>query len=208
MKKTLSLLLALCFLFSLSVPVFGAWDSDSLYIVMYTKQSYKGTPYEKLFKDHREFLNPENYNISGIEDISIIAAYRDDNPHIEPPYYVLLITLSDTSSLEAHLKAPGLVLSGLVKSAVVMNDFQLQEFRENFVPFASIPESHFALYRKGDIMCVNEVTAYSARTVLRVSVGLEDKDNLPWLIGDMNLDGKLTAEDARKILRISVGLEE
>lgn len=208
MKKTLSLFLALCFLFSLSVPVFAAHDSDSLYIVIYTKPSYKGTPYEKLFKDHREFLNPENYNISGIENISILGAFRSDNPHIDPPYYVLLIELSDTSKLEAHLKAPGLVLSGIANSADVMTAVGLQEFRENFVPWGSFPENHFALYRKGDIMCVNEVTAYSARTVLRVSVGLEKKEDLPWLLGDMNLDGKLTAEDARAILRLSVGLEE
>ena len=208
MKKLLSLLLSLCFLFSLSVPVFGSQDSDSIYIVVYTKQSYKGTPYEELFKDHREFLNPENYNIEGIDEIIILGAYRSDNPHIDPPYYVLALRLTDTSKFEAHLKAPGLVLSGLMKSSEVMTGIGLQEFRESFVPWGTIPENHFALYRKGDIMCVNEVTAYSARTVLRVSVGLQDKEDLPWLLGDMDSDGKLTARDARAILRLSVGLEE
>lgn len=206
MKKILCLCLISFIILIFSVPAFAAENEDA-YIIMYTKQSYKFTKYEKLFSDHREFLNPESYGIDGITDISIIGAYRDDNPHLEPPYYVLLIKLSDKSYINASFCAAEICLKGISNKVFAVKEMELDSFKNEFVPEMSIPEAHFALYTPGDIMCHNSVTSVSARTVLRISVGLENKENYPYLLGDMNGDGKLSAFDARTILRISVGLK-
>lgn len=207
MKKTISLFLTVIFLFVFSLPAFATENEDTDYIIMYTKASYKNTPYEKIFNDHREFLNPDNYGIPVIKDISVIAAYRDDNPHISPPFYVLAIKLTDSNLINASFYAAKIYIKGIADKALAVGKTDYEAFLKNFVPEVTFPESHFALYTPGDIMCYNKVTSASARTVLRISVGLENKENFPWLIGDMNGDGRLTASDARTILRISVGLE-
>lgn len=209
MKKIFALLLSFTLLFTLITPVFAKTPvkEETYYIIMYTKPSYKNTPFEELFKDHREFLNAENYYIEGITDISIIAAYRDDNPHISPPYYVICIEIPAKNLLEASLMALRLFSTGISANVQALDSEGYNTFRENYIPQYTIPESHFALYTPGDIMCYNKVTANSARTVLRISVGLENKENYPYLLGDMNGDGLLTASDARTILRISTGLE-
>ena len=206
MKKILSLCLASVLILICSVPAF-AKENKETYIIMYTKQSYKYTLYENLFSDHREFLNPDNYGIDGIKNISIIAAYRDDNPHIEPPYYVLAIKLSDKGLTKTSFYAAELFAKGLTSKAFAVDETGLNEFKDSFLPEGSICEAHFALYSRGDIMCNNTVDAASARAVLRISVGLDKKENYPYLLGDMNGDSVLTASDARTILRISVGLE-
>lgn len=207
MKKLFSVLLSFIMLFVLITPVFSAENKDTYYIIMYTKKSYKYTPYEELFEDHREFLNPDNYPIDGIKSISVIAACRDDNPHINPPYYVLAIETNAKNMGEASLKTLAVSLRGLCARADAADNEGYTDFLNDFVPEMSLSECHYALYNPGDIMCNNEVTSASARTVLRISVGLEKKENYPYLLGDMNKDGKLTASDARTILRISVGLE-
>ena len=205
MKKLLSFCLVPILLFIFCMPAFAV-ENDDTYIIMYTKQSYKYTLYEDLFSDHREFLNPENYGIKGISDISVIAAYRDDNPQYEPPYYVLAIRLSDKSLAEASFYAAEILMKGISNRAFAADKNGLDEFLDNYLPEGSIPEAHFALYTHGDIMCNNQVDAASARAVLRISVGLDKKENYPYLLGDMNGDGILTASDARTILRISAGL--
>lgn len=207
MKKTISLFLTVIFLFVFSLPAFATENEDTDYIIMYTKASYKNTPYEKIFNDHREFLNPDNYGIPEIKDISVIAAYRDDNPHISPPFYVLAIKLTDSNLINAAFYASKIYIKGIADKAMAVGKTGYEAFLKGFVPEVSLSESHFALYTPGDIMCYNQVTSASARTVLRISVGLESKEDFPWLIGDMNGDGKLTASDARTILRLSVGLE-
>lgn len=207
MKKTISLFLTAIFLFVFSLPAFATENEDTDYIIMYTKASYKNTPYEKIFNDHREFLNPDNYGIPEIKDISVIAAYRDDNPHISPPFYVLAIKLTDSNLINAAFYASKIYIKGIADKAMAVGKTGYEAFLKDFVPEVSLSESHFALYTPGDIMCYNQVTSASARTVLRISVGLENKEDFPWLIGDMNGDGRLTASDARTILRISVGLE-
>lgn len=210
MKKIFTLLLIFTMLFTFISPAFALTPvkKDTYYILVYTKPSYKFTPYEKLFRDHREFLNTENYKIEEITDISIAAAYRDDNPHIHPPYYVLCIEIKAKNGADASRTAVRIFNTGIpAKVRVLADTGEYSKFRENFIPEVTIPEAHFALYTPGDIVCCNEVSAYSARTVLRISVGLENKEDYPWLLGDMNGDGILTASDARTILRISVGLE-
>lgn len=208
MKKFLSLLLSFILLFIFITPVFAEETDETYYIIMYTKPSYKGTPYEELFSDHREFLNRNNYNIKKINSISLIAAYRDDNPEHAPPYYVICIEIPAKNLAEASFLALNLFFTGISANVRAMDLQGYSYFCENFVPYATLPECHFALYTPGDIMCYNEVTASSARTVLRISVGLENYEDYPWLIGDMDRNGKLTASDARTILRISVGLEQ
>lgn len=207
MKKTISLYISFILLFILPVHVFATEKEDTYYIIMYTKTSYKNTPYEELFEDPREFLNPDIYGIDEIKSISVIAAYRDDNPHIRPPYYVLSIEINAENLGEASLKALTIFIRGLSAKSMAVDAEGYAEFLKNYIPEVTLSECHYALYTPGDIMCQNNVTATSARTVLRISVGLEDKEDFPWLIGDMNRDGKLTASDARTILRISVGLE-
>lgn len=206
MKKTLSVCLALVFLLIFSIPAFAS-DNEEAYIIMYARPAYMSSKYKELFSDHRELLKPGNYGIDGISEISIIAAYRDDNPDHEPPYYVLAIRLSDSSKFSPSFYAAKLLIKGISYNAFAADKQELDKFINNFVPFGSIPEAHFALYTPGDIMCFNQVTSASARTVLRLSVGLEKKENYPWLLGDMNGDGILSASDARTILRISAGLE-
>lgn len=207
MKKTLSVLLAFSLLFIFMTPVFSAENKDTYYIIMYTKPSYKYTPYEKLFRDHREFLNPENYGIPGIKSISVIAAYRNDNPRTSPPFYVLSIEIYAENSAEASLRAFSIFSKGLSSDVRAVDEKGYKDFFKNYIPEMTIPEAHYSFYISGNIMCSNEVTAASARAVLRISVGLENKDDFPWLLGDINEDGKLTASDARAILRISAGLE-
>lgn len=207
MKKTISICMALILLFVFPMPAFAAGKKDACYIIMYTKASYKNTPYEELFSDHREFLNSDNYEISGIKSISVIAAYRNDNPHIYPPYYVLAIQLNTKYLSEASLKALNIISRGISPFAWATDTAGYDSFCKKFIPETTVTEAHYALYKPGDIMCFNEVTSASARAVLRISVGLDKKENYPWLIGDMNKDGQLTSSDARTILRISVGLE-
>ena len=207
MKKITAILLSMIFIFSFSAHALATESEDTYYIIMYARPSHMSIKYKELFSDHRELLNPENYKIDGISEISIIAAYRDDNPDHEPPYYVLAIKLSDSSKASASFYAAELLIKGISYKAFAADKQECDEFTDSFVPFVSIPEAHFALYTPGDIMCYNEVTSASARTVLRLSVGLDKKENYPYLLGDMNKDGELTASDARTILRISVGLE-
>ncbi len=209
MKKIFTLLLSFALLFTLIIPVFAKTPEkeETYYIIMYTKPSYRFTPYEELFRDHHEFLNPDNYNIDKISDISIVAAYRDDNPHIHPPYYVLCAEIPAKSITEASLTAIRIFNTGIPARIRAYNYEGYNKFREDFIPQFTVSESHYSLYTPGDIMCNNEVTAGSARAVLRISVGLDNKENYPYLLGDMNGDGLLTASDARTILRISVGLE-
>lgn len=206
MKKTLSVCLAFVFLLIFSIPAFAS-DNKEAYIIMYARPAHMSSKYKELFSDHHELLKPGNYGIDGISEISIIAAYRDDNPDHEPPYYVLAIRLSDNSKISASFYAAKLLIKGISYKAFAADKQEYDKFINNFVPFGSIPEAHFALYTPGDIMCFNQVTSASARTVLRLSVGLEKKENYPWLLGDMNGDGILSASDARTILRISAGLE-
>ncbi len=206
MKIILSLCLVFVFLLIFSMPAFAS-ENEETYIIMYARPSHMSSKYKELFSDHRELLNPGNYKIDGISEISIIAAYRDDNPDHEPPYYVLAIKLSGSSKISASFYAAELIIKGISYKAFSADKHEFNKFINSFVPFGSIPEAHFALYTPGDIMCFNQVTSVSARTVLRLSVGLEKKENYPWLLGDMNGDGILSASDARTILRISVGLE-
>ena len=59
----------------------------------------------------------------------------------------------------------------------------------------------------GDVDYSGTVNAADARTVLRVSVGLENLNKETKIIADVDRDGKVSAADARLVLRYSVGLE-
>lgn len=60
---------------------------------------------------------------------------------------------------------------------------------------------------KGDVDLDGIVTAADARTILRVSAGLEALAGQALLNADIDGDGKITAADARLALRLSAGLE-
>ncbi len=62
------------------------------------------------------------------------------------------------------------------------------------------------LHTMGDLNADGKVDAGEARTVLRVSVGLDKIDYDVAAYADMNHDGVLNAGDAREVLRASVGL--
>ena len=59
----------------------------------------------------------------------------------------------------------------------------------------------------GDVDDDGEVTAWDARLILRMSVGLEKIHNTNFLNADIDGDGKITSQDARLANRMSVGLE-
>lgn len=64
-------------------------------------------------------------------------------------------------------------------------------------------------YIAGDVSCDEKVTAYDARAILRLSIGIEKaEENSIYLRADIDSDGKITAEDARKALRLAVGIRE
>ncbi len=67
--------------------------------------------------------------------------------------------------------------------------------------------SAYECFSKGDANGDGNVSAVDARTVLRISVDLEDIATVDISKCDINGDGKLTAADARGILRLSVKLD-
>lgn len=63
-------------------------------------------------------------------------------------------------------------------------------------------------YSSGDVNDDGTISSDDARTILRVSVELENIDASAFMKADIDEDGKITASDARLALRLSVGLEE
>lgn len=72
-----------------------------------------------------------------------------------------------------------------------------------------MPFSAYALsFIPGDVNCDGKISSDDARTILRLSVGIEKPDNNTLLRADIDIDGSITAADARKALRLSIGFNE
>lgn len=63
-------------------------------------------------------------------------------------------------------------------------------------------------YASGDVDGNGAIKADDARTILRVSVNLENIDTSSFMKADVDGDGKITAKDARTALRYAVGLDK
>ncbi len=209
MKKILSLLLAFVLLTSFCTLCCAAAEGEYL-IVFSTKTDYGLTAYKNVFSDHRNFISASAYGIDGITDIEIIGAFYSDNPHLNPPYYVLCLSTDAATKVKADLIALEIAARGIAYLPKVIKDSEYADYlKELFGADFSIPEDRLISVSKesfGDIDCTGEATANDARTALRIAVGLEKKENYPYLLGDTDHDGEITASDAREILRISVGL--
>ncbi len=209
MKKMLSLLLTFVLLVSFGTLCNAALPGE-YQIVFSTKQSYDGTKYENVFSDHRNFRNVSSYGIDGIIDAEIVGAFCSINPHLDPPYYIICVSTDARTKSEADIIALEMLTRGITYSPKVTKNAGYSFFeKEYFGADFMIPENRLTRFSGdnfGDIDCTGEVTALDARTALRISVGLDKKENYPYILGDMDYDGKITASDAREILRVSVGL--
>lgn len=209
MKKFISLILSLSMIFTLSITSKAVFFSGSYEILFYTKQSYENTKYEYVFYNHRNLLNKLLYGINGIDHIREYAAFRSVNPQTNPPFYILRAETSAKTREEAQKIADKLISSGISDKATVMDLEEFSVFNSEFTPesfFCEILGVKSSASNFGDIDCTGDVTASDARTALRISVGLENKNDYPYLRGDMDYNGRITASDAREILRVSVGL--
>lgn len=205
MKKIFIILLSVCLIISFSVTSFAVYFTGEYEVMFKTKASYENTEYEDIFSDHRNFLDPEVLGIPGISSVGIYWASYGINPDINPPYYILRAQIGFGSGREAAEICAELMSRGIAEWAVFVN---IDDFDKIFNPFSPF-EQRFVKFSGGifgDIDCNKTITAEDARTVLRISVGLENKKDYPYLMGDMDGDGEITASDAREILRVAVGL--
>ncbi|MBR3767606.1 MAG: dockerin type I repeat-containing protein [Clostridia bacterium] len=205
MRKIFIILLSVCLIISFSVTSFAVYSTEEYEVIFKTKASYENTEYEKLFSDHRNFLDPEVLGIPGISSVRIYMASYSINPNNNPPYYILRAPIGFSSGREAAKICAQLMSRGIAEWAVFA---KLGDFGKIFNPFSPF-EQRFVKFSGdtfGDIDCNKTVTAEDARTALRIAVELENKKDYPWLMGDMNYDGEITASDAREILRVAVGL--
>ena len=210
MKKIISLALSVLTLFSASVYSSARVVEPGEYrIILYTRTSYENTPYEDVFSDHRNFMNPGSYGIEEIYYAEKIAAFCSTDQNVPGAFYILTMWAKASTREETQAVADELISRGISDNVKVFSEKEFSEFFRE-LPFSpSLPENRFSGTAgdcNGDIDCTGRVTASDARTALRISVGLENKQNYPYLLGDADLNGEITAADARGILRTAVGL--
>lgn len=203
MKKILIILLTLCLVLSFSVPSYAAFSTESYQILFKTKASYENTEYEEIFSDHRNFLKPE---VLGIPEFSCVEVYWASYDMNKSPYYILHFFIGFSSPTEAAKICTELVRRGIAEWAVFGEH---NDFNKMLKLYSSLEKGlvKFSGDSFGDINCDESVSSEDARIALRISVGLENKGDYPFLFGDMDYDGEITASDARQILRVATGLD-
>lgn len=109
-----------------------------------------------------------------------------------------------TAAIAAGYEFRGWYINGKLVSSEPEYKFRVEKDTEIT---AKIKVTGFA---KGDVDNDGELSASDARTVLRLSVGLESytKNSPQYVTADVDRDSEVTASDARTVLRASVGLED
>ncbi len=127
----------------------------------------------------------EKVDINGLR---ILATYSDKSTAIITEGLIITVPqLSNTGTYTVKVNCEGHEVS-----------FDIYVFND---------KTNDVIIRVGDVNFDDQITVSDARLLLRLAVGLEQKNFVIEGVGDVNGDTEVTVADARLVLRASVGLE-